>query len=556
MFYNIYLEFHTSVYPKIIKCLSILDLNKFLEAYETKREKVFISGENTNISNPTKIKIFNTDKINSTSHEFVRTKINDYFLTISMIGVDEDNLYVFGSDVTNDFIFGAWGEKKPELYNLYLKTLGTKEDKIQIKYALDVDNINEILIAIKNGNNSVFVDGRNINLIGIETIKIFDVSKTENKFDKGNLKNEIKQRSNVFGTSGLNLLTNCGLEVTHKFKISIISKKDTDVIHKVEKAKTELPFEGKIFISHAVADAKLVQAFTEHILELGLGLNAKNDIFNISIEGAGIISGEKFKDRIENELKNAKAVIQIITENYKKSEACLNEMGAAWILNTKVIPFLKEPISYNSVGFIHNTTQLLKIDSKVDIKKFVADYKGDLFQLNYNDSKLDRKIDEFLDLISNIIPVKIENVVEKTDTLIISSEPIIIKVKNRKGSYLQKGKIYHAIPDDITMNLLGYYNVKIIEISVQEFEKLTKGQALQSVYSAELIQERITKHYWILLNNKRHGVPDVATINYLVNNCACKVPGILSVNDFEKIPQEDDLISITKFISKPVKGWK
>jgi hypothetical protein len=65
-------------------------------------------------------------------------------------------------------------------------------------------------------------------------------------------------------------------------------------------------------------------------------------------------------------------VIQIITSNYKESEICLNEMGAAWVLNNTVIPFILSPITYTSVGFIHSPNQLLRLNDENDLLEFIA----------------------------------------------------------------------------------------------------------------------------------------------------------------------------------------
>ena len=91
-------------------------------------------------------------------------------------------------------------------------------------------------------------------------------------------------------------------------------------------------------------------------------------------------------------------MIQFISSNYKESEVCLNEMGAAWVLDVPVIPFILEPVTYNTVGFIHSTDQQLRIHEKSDLLKFVSELKA-LFNHGYNDNKLHRKIDDFLTAI-------------------------------------------------------------------------------------------------------------------------------------------------------------
>lgn len=135
---------------------------------------------------------------------------------------------------------------------------------------------------------------------------------------------------------------------------------------------------NKIFISHSSKDEPLISAFVERILNIGLGIS-RDDIFYTSAKDTGIRSGTDFKNAIKENIKNAVAVIQIITENYRQSEICLNEMGAAWVLSDNVIPFILEPVRFDNVGFIHNTTQLLKLNNAEDLFKFQDDHE-ELYQ--------------------------------------------------------------------------------------------------------------------------------------------------------------------------------
>ena len=158
--------------------------------------------------------------------------------------------------------------------------------------------------------------------------------------------------------------------------------------------------EKTIFISHSSKDLWLVNPFVEKILNLGLEI-PRDKIFYTSDKDTGIRSGEDFKKVILQNLKNAKAVIQIITENYKQSEICLNEMGAAWVLTENVIPFILDPIRFETVGFIHNTTQLLKINVEADLYQFQDDH----WELNggkkIKQSNYYKQVREFLELIKN-----------------------------------------------------------------------------------------------------------------------------------------------------------
>jgi len=142
--------------------------------------------------------------------------------------------------------------------------------------------------------------------------------------------------------------------------------------HVIEKPKTV--DELFIFISHSSKDSSIVKLFVDKILLLGLRIQL-DKIFCTSIQATTITSGEDFKSVIKEKLVKASHVIQIITSKYKESEVCLNEMGAAWVLNNKVIPFILPPITYQSVGFIHSPTQLLKLNSEDDLLKFIDEMK-------------------------------------------------------------------------------------------------------------------------------------------------------------------------------------
>ncbi|MBE7174191.1 MAG: toll/interleukin-1 receptor domain-containing protein [Williamsia sp.] len=153
-----------------------------------------------------------------------------------------------------------------------------------------------------------------------------------------------------------------------------------------------------IFISHSSKDESIVTPFIDKILNIGMGI-PRNKIFYTSNEDTGIKSGTEFKKAIRLKLEKATAVIQIITENYKRSEVCLNEMGAAWVLSKKVIPFIMPPISFQSIGFIHSTSQILKLNHDKDLYKFFDDHKDLKPSPNFTISNYHRQVTEFLETI-------------------------------------------------------------------------------------------------------------------------------------------------------------
>ena len=118
----------------------------------------------------------------------------------------------------------------------------------------------------------------------------------------------------------------------------------------------------RIFLSHSSKDKIIVDQFVEKILILGCGLTDEN-IFCTSIEGLGIKTGDDFRDHIKTNLKRSDYSFLMISENYKNSEVCLNEMGASWALDEiKVKQFLFPKLGFNSLGLLLNIQQAAKLD--------------------------------------------------------------------------------------------------------------------------------------------------------------------------------------------------
>lgn len=123
----------------------------------------------------------------------------------------------------------------------------------------------------------------------------------------------------------------------------------------------------KIFISHSSADEAIVNAFVKEILLLGCHFSPQ-DIF-CTLDHTAIRTGEDFRDVIVKNMKGCDYVICLISDNYKQSEICQNEMGAAWTLEDKrVLPFKFPNVKFSEIGFLNVVKQAADItdSSKLD----------------------------------------------------------------------------------------------------------------------------------------------------------------------------------------------
>lgn len=119
----------------------------------------------------------------------------------------------------------------------------------------------------------------------------------------------------------------------------------------------------KIFISHSSKDKPIVDQFVDKILRLGLNIDI-NTIAYTSREDTGVINGENISQYIKNNIANCEFVFFFISENYKRSEVCLNEMGAAWATDRSVKLMLFPNLSFKSIGWLYNLNKGAHLDNE------------------------------------------------------------------------------------------------------------------------------------------------------------------------------------------------
>lgn len=144
----------------------------------------------------------------------------------------------------------------------------------------------------------------------------------------------------------------------------------------------------KVFISHASKDKEIADAFIDDLLVGALAVKL-TDIFCTSTDGTKIPSGEDWRNQIRENLIGAKVTFLIITPNYKESEICLNEMGAAWVLSEKPISLIVDPVDYDSVGILQQVKQVERLQDEKSLDR-VKDVIQSELNIPTEDIKSDR----------------------------------------------------------------------------------------------------------------------------------------------------------------------
>lgn len=301
-----------------------------------------------------------------------------------------------------------------------------------------------------------------------------------------------------------------------------------------------------IFISHSSKDALIVKAFVDKILKLSLKIES-DQLFCTSLDENSIRSGEDFRDAIKQKLQQASLVILIISENYRTSEVCLNEMGAAWVLSNKVVPFIVPPIDYTSVGFIHEPNQLLKINKKENLLKFIDEEKAENNRVKLGE--ITRHIDEFLTQIKGLInnnPVNrmVKPIIRPVNELGLLDGDIV-ELNNREGLYLFQNEKLTYIADDSAFSLHVYGLNRKDRKSINHTEAkqiIDKQLYIPVLYGCKIMIDTATNKKWLLVNGERRFLPN-QVYSILVKRDGYKLVS-LSHDEVMRIPEGDKLNDI------------
>ena len=164
--------------------------------------------------------------------------------------------------------------------------------------------------------------------------------------------------------------------------------------------KSQVGNAPKIFISHSSLDKEIISSFVEKVLRLGLGLDNK-DIAYTSEECMGVEPGVNIARYIKEDIKDASVVLLMVSPNYKKSEVCLNEMGAAWALERKCISVVLPDSDFTQLGWLTSFEKAVRINNREQLlslyEKIARELSIDLTQRFTESSS---RIDDFLNSIN------------------------------------------------------------------------------------------------------------------------------------------------------------
>lgn len=163
----------------------------------------------------------------------------------------------------------------------------------------------------------------------------------------------------------------------------------------------------KVFISHKTEDRAYADALV-HLINFIIGADG-DKIFCSSIAGYGVKPSQDIIVKIKEQFSNHKLFVVIIhSPRYYKSPVCLNEMGAAWALDTKFYSFLTKDCRIDQLtGVIGNEEMCISPNADEEMLNAHLDsFKEDLvafFGANSIDqSKWEHERKQFVEAIAAI----------------------------------------------------------------------------------------------------------------------------------------------------------
>lgn len=129
-----------------------------------------------------------------------------------------------------------------------------------------------------------------------------------------------------------------------------------------------------LFISHSHEDSGFVDALVELLRTLGFN---KTSMFCSSVEGYGVTEGNDIYDTLKNLFRQYDIyVVFVLSEHYYASAACLNEMGAAWVLQSNYSTILTKGFRPRDIhGAINPNKKAIVIDDARHVRSALNDFR-------------------------------------------------------------------------------------------------------------------------------------------------------------------------------------
>ena len=270
----------------------------------------------------------------------------------------------------------------------------------------------------------------------------------------------------------------------------------------------------KIFISHSSKNKNFGEKLVELLRNIGI---KESEIIFTSNTAYGIPIGQNIFNWLKSQITEKPFVIYLLSEEYYQSIACLNEMGAAWIIENKHAAIFTPNFNLSSKEFQNGALDPREIGFYINdedrILSFIQLLSED-FEITKSHILISQSVKKFLseinsinsatlktNIVKNIEPSKIvENNDNKFEEKIAKQEPLLKQTLNQSDLYSKfkeliiQGKLkddelllIHYIVETGRFKLMTGWQEHLEIANIIEWEKINE------------IQNKLSKNYTSVL---------------------------------------------------------
>lgn len=253
----------------------------------------------------------------------------------------------------------------------------------------------------------------------------------------------------------------------------------------------------KIFISHASANKEYGNAIVELLRAVGVN---EDEIIFTSNNAYGIPVGQNIFNWLKAQIKDNPFVIYLLSKEYYNSIACLNEMGACWVIENKHAVIFAPDFDLNSKEFQNGAIDPREIGFRYHDEEKVHAFiqsLSDQFQITKNNVIIVQAVKKYLQVVNECATGKIalpevENALREPPAISVTNtnQSVTAAIKPQNHSVNPIG-IYARFLNDILNKKYKNEDILLIQymIETSRTKLLTGWQTDQEVSNIKIWEE-------------------------------------------------------------------
>jgi hypothetical protein len=198
----------------------------------------------------------------------------------------------------------------------------------------------------------------------------------------------------------------------------------------------------KIFISHSSKNENYGNLLVE--LLRGLGVKESEIIFTSNV-AYGIPVAQNIFNWLKSQIEEKPFVIYLLSKEYYESVACLNEMGAAWIVENEHAAIFTPSFSLSSKEFQNGALDPREIGFKINDEDRVLSFIQMLsknFEITNSAVLISQSVKKFIKELEQIKPnatITKKPIIPQNKTETITVEPLILQTEKKEKPISKDG---------------------------------------------------------------------------------------------------------------------